>query len=757
MRLRQVGLSPGDGQLTIRVKVLLIAGVAVLATAGLMYVTSRFTFIRGINEIEENHARDTVAQMLNAYSYLVSRLEADTANWATSDDAYAFITDGNEDYAASYLIDETFVALELNLMVFVDPDGVVALGKAFDLAGAGGAGVEMPLPESLADHLAGDSLLIGRAGEHTFGSGIVLLDDGPLLVASQPILTSRGEGPARGVVIFGRYLNSATVASLSRVVGFPMTVHALDHDHPEFADALASLSAAQPAFVEHLDSRHTGGYTLLEDIYGEPAVMLTVEIPRDAFQLGQVAVVYYILSVFGAGILVAGSALFILQRQVLSRFGRLLRGIDAIAQSGDTSNRISVGGGDELTSIAGTINGMLAALEATATEIRESEDRYRDLFDNAIDLIQSVTSDGRFLLVNEAWRQALGYGQAEIAALSLSDVIHRDHLADWDEMTRKLAAGEPIDSLETVLVTAGGAEIIVEGNVSCRFEDGEAVSTRAIFRDITLRKRTEQELQVLYQRERVIRQELEEETRKRTEFTRALVHELRTPITPVLAATELLLERVVDEQSRRLVESIDRSASNLNRRIDELVDLIRGETDMLPLALERVDVVSLLRDAGTDMAPVAASEGHSLTVELPSAGPDVWADSDRLRQVVQNLMNNAFKFTPAGGEITLLARVEGATLVVEVRDSGPGIAEEDLERLFDPYYRRVEDRERLSGLGLGLALSKRLVELHGGEIWVKSQLGKGTTLGFSLPVMPDEDSERPDERIEDEGESKVTP
>ncbi len=724
--------------MTIRVKVLVIAGVALLATAGLMYVTSRFTFIRGIGEIDENHAVDTVDQMLHAYSFLVSRLEADTANWATSDDAYAFIAEGDGDYAASYLVDKTFVALGLNLMVFVDADGTIVLGKAFDLAGS----TEVPLPESLASHLSADSFLLGGSGAQTFGSGIILLDEGPLLVASQPILTSRGEGPARGTVIFGHYLDSATVSDLSVVVGFPIMVHTFDEaPHPEFAEALESLSVAQPVFVKQLDSRQIAGYALLEDIYGRPAVVLKVDIPRDAFQLGQTTVAYYILSVFGAGVLVAAGAIFILQRQVLSRFIRLTRGIEAIATSGDTSKRVSVGGSDELTSIAGTINGMLAALEATAAEIRESEDRYRDLFDNATDLIQSVTIDGRFLLVNEAWRKTLGYDEEEIATLSLWNIIHRDHLADWHQMVGKLVAGEPADSLETVLVTAGGEEIIVEGNVGCRFEDGEAVSTRGIFRNTTLRKRTEEELRVLYQREKEIRQELEEETRKRIEFTRALVHELRTPITPVLAAAELLLDSVEDERSRRLVESINRSASNLNRRIDELVDLIRGETDMLPLALERVDVVSLLRDVGDEMAPVAAAEGHSLSMELPSAESDVWGDSDRLRQIVQNLMNNAFKFTPTGGKIALLAHTDGATLVVEVRDSGPGIAEEDLKRLFDPYYRRVEDRERLSGLGLGLALSKRLVELHGGEIWVKSRLGEGTTLGFSIPLMPPDDSD----------------
>ncbi|GAG29885.1 unnamed protein product, partial [marine sediment metagenome] len=229
-------------------------------------------------------------------------------------------------------------------------------------------------------------------------------------------------------------------------------------------------------------------------------------------------------------------------------------------------------------------------------------------------------------------------------------------------------------------------------------------------RDITERKQAQEKLQVLYEQERDIRQQLEEEVRKRTEFTRALVHELKTPITPVLAATELLLEEVKGERSQKLVQSIDRSASNLNRRIDELMDLIRGETGMLPLNLMPVDAVSLLRDIGYEMTPVALRDGYSLTVDLPSSNPVVSADRDRFRQVVMNLLNNALKFTPPGGEITLRAREEGANLSVEVQDTGPGINKEDQKRLFDPYYRRVEDRERLSGLGLGLALAKSLVE-----------------------------------------------
>jgi len=725
----------------------MILGVALLCMAGLTYVTSRFTFMTGVEEIEERDTSKHVEQVLGALSYLISDVEADTADWASWDDTYAFIEDGSDEYIQSNLVDETFITSRLNLMLFVHSSGRIVFGKAFDLENE----EETPIPRDLLAHLSEGSLLLSPPGAQSFISGIISLNRGPVLIASQPILTSRNEGPARGTLIFARYLNSETINELVQVTLFPIIVHSIGEEvHPDFKEALASLLRDKPIFVKPLDNEHIGGYALINDIYGKPSLVLRVEIPRDAYQLGQVATIYYILTILGAGVLVGTTTMFVIQKQVLSRFARLIRGINSITTSGDTLTRISIGGADELSLVAGTINGMLATLQEAGKDIRESEERYRDLFENATDLIQSVAIDGRFLYMNNAWQETLGYNEEDIANLSLWDIIHPDYISHYREIFQKVISGEQVDNIEVALMTKGGENILVEGNISCRFEEGEAVSTRGIFRNITERKQAQEKLQVLYEQERDLRQRLEEEIRKRTEFTRALVHELKTPITPVLAATELLLEEVKDERVLKLVHSIDRSASNLNRRIDELVDLIRGETGMLSLNLMSVDVASLLRDIGIDMKPVAVRSGHSLTVDLPSSNPVVSADGDRLRQIVQNLLNNALKFTPSGGEVILRAREDGDNLIVEVQDTGPGISKADQERLFNPYYRRVEDRERFSGLGLGLALSKTLVELHQGRIWVKSRKGKGSTFGFSLPL---ETASRKEGRVNPEEKS----
>jgi signal transduction histidine kinase len=218
------------------------------------------------------------------------------------------------------------------------------------------------------------------------------------------------------------------------------------------------------------------------------------------------------------------------------------------------------------------------------------------------------------------------------------------------------------------------------------------------------------------------------------EFTRGLVHELKTPLTSVIASSELLALELPDGPLLRMTKNINRSAENLNERINELLDVARGELGMLKLSLTAVDPSRLLRELAEDMGPVASKQHQSLVLDLPPVLLPVWADENRLRQVVLNLLSNACKFTGEGGKIILGAREEGERLIVEVEDTGPGLSEAEQQRLFTRYYRGEGDRERFSGLGLGLALCKTLVELHKGQIWVRSQPGKGSTFGFSVPL-----------------------
>jgi len=252
--------------------------------------------------------------------------------------------------------------------------------------------------------------------------------------------------------------------------------------------------------------------------------------------------------------------------------------------------------------------------------------------------------------------------------------------------------------------------------------------------DITERKQAEEEIRASLEREKALRESLEEETKKRIEFTRVLVHELKTPLTPILATSEILASEMKEEPWNNMAQNILRGGENLSKRIDELLDLARGEIGKLKVEPVLIDTSVYLKEIAAEMIPAAASRKQSLLIDIPDNLPRINADVQRIRQVLNNLVNNAFKFTGDGGKITVKAYKDNENVVVEVHDTGAGLTEEEQAKLFRPYERLEADRQKLSGLGLGLALSKNLIELHGGNIWVKSQKGKGSIFGFSLPV-----------------------
>ncbi len=247
-------------------------------------------------------------------------------------------------------------------------------------------------------------------------------------------------------------------------------------------------------------------------------------------------------------------------------------------------------------------------------------------------------------------------------------------------------------------------------------------------------RRAERKVQELYRQEKELRKEVETEIKRRAEFTRALVHELKTPLTPVLSSSEMLTMGLQEEPWLSLANNIYRGACNLNERIDELLDIARGELGMLRVELEPLEPRQLLQDVANDMTTMATSCKQSLILDLPTSLPLIRADEKRIRQVLLNLLGNAFKFTPEGGKITLRAWEQEGTLMVEIHDNGPGIAEEDQERLFEAYYQAKHNKHHGKGLGLGLALCKKLVELHGGRIWVESHIGQGSTFRFTVPI-----------------------
>jgi PAS domain S-box-containing protein len=368
-------------------------------------------------------------------------------------------------------------------------------------------------------------------------------------------------------------------------------------------------------------------------------------------------------------------------------------------------------------------------------KVRSSERYFRALIQNALDVTMVIGRDGTVRYGSSSIEPPRGYKPEDVIGTNGFSTVHPEDMPKVMNLYNELMQN-PSNLVRTEVRVwhKDGSWRIVEGIARNLLDDPIVAGIVVNYRDITDRRRAEEKLQELYRQEKDLRQQLEMEMKKRVEFTRALAHELKTPLTPMLISSQVLASELKEEPLLSLARNISRGASNLNSRIDELLDLAKGEIGMLQLKIEPVDALQLLREVVEYVSPVALSRGQSLIMELPDLLPLVRADKVRLRQIVLNLLSNALNYTPEGGRITLRASQKNASLVVEVEDNGPGIAEGKQQHLFEPYHRMEVAGERLSGLGLGLTLCKTLVSLHGGQIWVKSHAGEGSSFSFSLPL-----------------------
>ena len=374
----------------------------------------------------------------------------------------------------------------------------------------------------------------------------------------------------------------------------------------------------------------------------------------------------------------------------------------------------------------------VAELEASKNQLTQYEEILK-VFRTNMPIGLFIIQDGRFKFVNDNLRTLLADVSDEIIESYSMKLVYPDDRERVRDSAIKILHGESAKPYKyRIIDKEGQIRWLLESVSSIQYQGKRAILGHAM--DITEQELAEEKLEEAYEKERRLRQELQIEVQRRVEFTRALVHELKKPLTPIMSSSDLLVSGLTEEPWLSVAQNIQRGAINLNKRIGELLDLARGEIGMLKLNPKRVDFLKLLQHVASEMSVLASSNGQKLKVELPDSLPMPWADEDRLRQITQNLLVNATKFTPEGGTITLRAKEQNGSLIVEVQDTGYGISDEEQRRLFRPYHRQVGEREHLSGLGLGLALCKNLVQLHGGRIWVKSEEGKGATFSFSIPI-----------------------
>jgi signal transduction histidine kinase len=230
---------------------------------------------------------------------------------------------------------------------------------------------------------------------------------------------------------------------------------------------------------------------------------------------------------------------------------------------------------------------------------------------------------------------------------------------------------------------------------------------------------------------------LEVASRHKSEFLANMSHELRTPLNAILGFTQVLQQKLFGDLNAKQDEYLDDihgSADHLLALINDVLDLSKVESGQVELEKGLFSLREALERGVVMVRERATKHGVALTLSSDPSVELVEADERRIRQVVFNLLSNAVKFTPEGGTVEVSSAQRNGEVIVAVADTGPGIAPEDQQRIFEEFQQTDIGSEQREGTGLGLALSRKLIELHGGRIWVESELGQGSTFAFTLPV-----------------------
>jgi PAS domain S-box-containing protein len=371
---------------------------------------------------------------------------------------------------------------------------------------------------------------------------------------------------------------------------------------------------------------------------------------------------------------------------------------------------------------------------AAMSALQDSEERFRSSFDHAPIGMAVVALDGRFLQVNRAMCELVGYTEQEMLGKSSQDIVYPEDMADALEIHKRLSAGD-IDTyqLEQRYIHKDGHVVWILLTGSVVHERGLPHYSITQILDITDRRHLEMDRAVMLASEREYNRQLRALTEMRADLTAMVAHELRAPVAALRMMTFLLAGGELSPQDEaQMFATVKGEIEQLDRLVDDIAAVTVAEREDFSVQLHPVSLAMLLNGAEAFARGVLAD--HHLTV-LPAPEELVWCDPERISQVLRNLLQNAAKHTPPGTSIELCAHREGEQVRIEVADDGPGIAAEYVDLIFEKFARGPSAVARqTAGAGLGLYVSRQIMRAHGSDLTVESTPGAGTVFTFDLKV-----------------------
>ncbi len=382
----------------------------------------------------------------------------------------------------------------------------------------------------------------------------------------------------------------------------------------------------------------------------------------------------------------------------------------------------------------------------TAEEaVRASEERFRELFENANDVIFLHDLKGRLMAINRAAESLTGYARAEVLGKSMEELIAPESRHFNQDSIRAHLGGSPTQHFELRMLPKTGGVRFLEVSTRVIYRKGLAVAIQGIGRDVTERKQAEQKLRDSAREMQIKNEELSnalhlarEATQLKEQFLANTSHELRTPLNGIMGMINLMKTTDLSPDQREYADAISQCSNDLLTIINDLLDLSQIGAGRLAVDNRPFDPAESLRSVVKMLIPRASTKGLTLTYEIdPRVPAIIEGDSVRLRQILTNLIANAVKFTTIGGvHVRLTVSTDASRIRCDVVDTGIGVDESLRDRIFEAFFQADgSNRRRFGGTGLGLTISRQLAELMGGQIGMFNNAGgNGATFWFALPL-----------------------
>jgi YD repeat-containing protein len=758
--------------LSLRKKTLFIIGITLAGLIIMLYASSRSILLQSFVLLENDDVYLNTERGLQALSNEISTMTTTALDWATRKDSVAFVQGLDPEYIETYLGDSTFIANRLNIVVFADSSGHIVYEQSYDLR----SNQKRDTPSGIAQHTQpGSVLLAGDSGSSGSVGGILLLPAGPILVVSVPI-SEEQQGPDKGTLILGRFLNQDEVQRLADMSQqqFSLYYYAEPSLPPDVMIARTHLSEQERFFILAINSRNITGYSLLNDIDGNPVLILKVSLSRRIYQQGQAGIWYFVLALLASGLVFSVMIMLLLEQTVLSRLAKLNAGVNRIRSSHNLSLRVPATGKDELAQLGHAVNEMLAELKQSEEAERKQRLSAEALRRTAEALVGSIQLEDTFRLIIEQLKQIVPYDRAlmvlaedhVLRIVETSSFAGRERLAGkvygdgeipvFDEglRTGKLIViddtqqdSRPISlpgfesfsgtwvsvPLVTRSVPIGLLCFASEQPAAYGPPDLEAITAfaqQAVLAVENARILTQLETSLFDLREAQARLAKTARLSAAGEIAAGVAHQINNPLTTVIAEAHLLALGISPDDPQYVsVEAIQQAAERAGSVVQRLLDLTRiHDYVMEPLNINE----SLQNSIALVRAQIEPYLTH-LEVELDPRLPQVNGSRRHLEDVWLNLLLNARDAVShtENGAIKVTSDYDAAARVIRVtvQDNGSGISPDHLKSIFEPFFTTKD-----YGTGLGLSICRDVVIRHHGQITVDSIQGQGTTFTITLPA-----------------------